>query len=408
VTAKRNTIAAALLLLLSCQFAEAATDGLSETRYKRLSIDAVVRALTDTELKEVTTALEANPNDPKARTIVGLTYQRAGYVDMARAEYQKAWQLDRKFTDPLFLLTALEMKNNPKAAGAITDQALQYLNNDGKALTRLGALMQLYRKYDLAEKLFRRAVQLQPNSTELASARAFSLVRQQKYNEAIVEADKALQLKGAYGAAFAAKGEALLALNHPREAEDALEQAFHADPTDVHVNGLYTRALLRRDKFDQALEPMLFSLALTTDQPNVSLPLRVSLLQVLSHLNASQVDKTIETVSARLNDADMRANLHFALGDVFDRGGKFKLAIRQYEKGLVIKPDFARAYFRIGKDFELYYRNWDKANYYYKRAYELNPQDKEVRVRYGKSLQRIANRRNDLATQLKDLLNRAH
>lgn len=407
MTAKRITITAALLLSLGCQFAEAAT-GLPEARYKRLSIDAVVRALTDAELKEVNGALETNPNDPKSHTIVGLTYQRAGYVDMARTEYEKAWQLDRKFTDPLFLLTALEMKNNPKAAATITNQALQYLNDDGKALTRLGALMQLYRKFDLAEKLFERAVQLQPKSTELASARAFSLVRQQKYEQAIVEADKALQMKGAYGAAFAAKGEALLALNRPREAEDALEQAFNADPTDTHVNGLYTRALLRRDKPALALEPMLFSLALTTDQPKISLPLRVSIIQVLSRLSSAQIDKTIEMVSARLNEADARANFHFAMGDVFDRSGKFKLAIKQYEKGLVIKPEFARAYFRIGKDYELYYRNWDKASYYYKRAYELNPQDTEVRVRYAKSLQRIANRNNDLATQLKDLLNKAN
>ncbi|MGH9554082.1 MAG: hypothetical protein ACRD3W_32185, partial [Terriglobales bacterium] len=93
---------------------------------------------------------------------------------------------------------------------------------------------------------------------------------------------------------------------------------------------------------------------------------------------------------------------HFALGDVLDSAAMTDLAIEQYQSGLAMQPDFARAVFRLGKDLELHRHEYERALFCYTRASELDPKDREIAAYCNRLKARLPERRSDLAWRLKD------
>jgi len=93
---------------------------------------------------------------------------------------------------------------------------------------------------------------------------------------------------------------------------------------------------------------------------------------------------------------------HFALGDVLDRNGYNRLAMREYQTGLALKPDFGRAWYRLGLDYESIDHNYQAALECYKKASISLPGEKLIALQESRLEDRLANRKDDLAWQLKD------
>ncbi len=378
---------------------------LDNSKYREFIKTVVMRPLTASELGRLSKLVEASPQDARGHYVLGLVLQRSGYIQLAGDEYERAWSLDKSFPEPFVLLAALKLKGGQAdQAPQITDEALLQITHDAKAIVRLAVLMHVNHQSEQAARLYKRAEELDPSAPELASARAFALLSSGKFAEAITEADKAVGQESTRFLGLVAKGRGLSGLGRSGQALDCYREAFRIDHFDPDFNDQFSRLLVNRGFAEEAVEPMFYALAQTSSNYARNLPVKVRLKELLFELPPEKVAPIIDRVSRELSDTDNGANLHFALGDVYDRMGKGEQAMRQYEKGLSLNPQFARGYLRLGKDLELYRRDFQAAHEDYKKAYMLDVDDKEIKARYDRLTYRILNNKNDVSMRLKNWL----
>lgn len=64
--------------------------------------------------------------------------------------------------------------------------------------------------------------------------------------------------------------------------------------------------------------------------------------------------------------------------------GELPKALQYFNEIIVFDPDYARAYFQLGNIFQIHFKDYKTAGYYYKRCIELDPDFQEVYKPYLK------------------------
>jgi tetratricopeptide (TPR) repeat protein len=374
----------------------------ADPQYDQLLSAALKRTLTPDEQAQVEHYVAAHKDDPRSHYLLGLVYQRLGYMESATEEYDKAWSKDKKFYDAFFMAAAIKLQggNKAKDAKSLSAVALQEMQDDFVALTRLATLMQQSGFNDDADKLLARANALHPQSAEMTASLAGKKLADHQYREALDLAERAIA-GGATLNGYVAKGEALLAMRRQAEALTAFRQAFKIDQSSPDLNKVYGTLELKMGNNADALPPLLYALGQTT-MTKVNVLIKGNLGTALSRVPPEKAQEKINAVAAKLGGSFLGAQMRFALGDVFDRLGRHREAMEQYRQGLVIQPDFARGYFRLGRDYEVYMRDFPTAQSYYERAIRYDGGDAEAKLRSERLSQHVSNMHNDLAMQLKN------
>ncbi len=94
--------------------------------------------------------------------------------------------------------------------------------------------------------------------------------------------------------------------------------------------------------------------------------------------NEQQLNKALEVVNKALENNPDFALAHFLKGDILRNMGNFKEAVDEYLYTTQINPYCADAYYNIAKILELL-DDRELALDYYKTAYQVNPNDTEIR-----------------------------
>ncbi|KAJ1985222.1 Hsp90 cochaperone [Dimargaris verticillata] len=108
-------------------------------------------------------------------------------------------------------------------------------------------------QFDEAASTFTRAIQLAPENHVLYSNRSASYASLKRYQEALKDAEKTIELKQDWPKGYSRKGAALIGLRQFDEARDAFKQGLEIDPNNALLKkGLddVERALLQRDHSD--------------------------------------------------------------------------------------------------------------------------------------------------------------
>jgi tetratricopeptide (TPR) repeat protein len=257
-----------------------------------------------------TRAQRLDPNGPKPHYYIASALERLGEPDSARVEYETAIRINPKYVEALTGLGKLLRKQGKKPEGtAKLEEAMKYNPKDPPAVYALGQAYLEDKRYDDAEKIFRKGTLL-------------------KQGRALFLAGTALALEG--------KGDL-------KQAEELFIRARETDPNNLRVRldlgGFYTRKkipVLAAPEYGTAtkLDPKnpethyLYGKALVgMNEFNAGLS---------AFIEATQQDSTF-------------APAYLESGRLFYRAKRYKEAADNFRTFTGLRPEEYEGYFELGR-----------------------------------------------------------
>jgi len=360
-------------------------------------------AVTGSTSQDLEKIVENDPKNARARLLMGECLQLIGLKEQALEQFKLALSYGPDYP-PAYVGLVKELLREGQLGQARTliQQAKAKFPKDHEIEFWLGNFYQSREQDTEAMRQYQEAAKSEKPIIGLGSAMGKIAFTSGKYFDAIVYANQDLRLKPKMPLANQIKGMALHEVGRFGEAIPPLAIAFNANAFNKDVSYAYAQSLYWKGDFKAALTPALMYLA-NTAHLNANDPKAKRLVSdVIARLPSEKVVSEGITSVVLIYPINKMPAYHFALGDVLDRHGYTRIAMREYETGLRFKPDFGRAWYRLGLDYESKDGNYEAALDCYKKARLYLPGDKQLVWQQTRLEDRLANRKDDLAWQIKD------
>ncbi|MBX9878117.1 MAG: tetratricopeptide repeat protein [Candidatus Obscuribacterales bacterium] len=357
------------------------------------------------QASELIEFVRTHPKNLKAHIILGRYYSIYNLGELAAAQYEQALKIDNK-QPSIWLSLANEKYRHRKPS-----EAMKILNDAEKRFPKshdiiMGKCNLLLKQNNLPEaiKYLPKAQASDPKDPEVYVAYSRACMLSHKYPEALEQANHALSLKSDYSEAYAAQAQALVALGKDKEALHALISGFKYDSLNKSLNKLLIQEAEKSGSPELAFEAALGIIGVDVNNIN---ELDDDKDKVISLIHAAQksgatdssISSSIEKISNELKGTGHQAKYLFCIGDIYDRLKQPQRAMTFYRQGLAIDPSYARAYLRIGEDYELLYQN-EKALENYRKAYTLKHSDLEIVSRLTAMEKKVSEEKNNALLKL--------
>jgi tetratricopeptide (TPR) repeat protein/predicted amidohydrolase len=264
------------------------------------------------------------------------------------------------------------------------DTALELADvNDVEDLLNIGARFGQNEVHDIAEKIFNRVIQLDPNLAEAWYNKGVTLGNLGKYDEAIKCYDAAIMINPNLAGAWSNKGVTLGNLGKYDEAIKCYDAAIKINPNLAEAWYNKGIALKNLEKYDEAIKCYDAAIKINpNDDDDVWYNKGITLE------NLGKYDEAIkcydEAIMINPNLAEACSNKGVALGNF----GKYDEAIKCYDEAIKINPNLADAWSNKGVAL----RNlgeYDEAIKCYDEAIRINPNLAEVLYNKGVALENL-------------------
>lgn len=290
-------------------------------------------------------AIHISPNDPMICLYLGLALENKGSYPEAAKAYDDAIALQQKRSDMPSLLAHLYahasaaylLTNHLDEANARADKSLQLNPNSADALSTKGVILDMQGHLDEAIEYDRKASAIDPRSPIFAANLAGVLQKKGDAQGAVAVVQTSLKSNPHDSELLAAYGNALLAANHPAEAETAYRSSLaeRVDNSSVLYN--LADALRRQKKLSASLELLQKAHGLAPNDPDISL----SLGSLLVELGRTQ-EAYPHLASAR-QSGKYDALSSYAMANALQRDSHPQEALGFVEDALGSKQDFPQA-----------------------------------------------------------------
>lgn len=354
-------------------------------------------------LEEISALIKENPNSGRAHYLAGQLLLKGGYSDLAEQEFSKADSLEPG--NPQATLEKFLLKMEADDIGGAWQQfgyVAKRFPNDPSVLLMRSLILESAGKREQAQIFLEQALKSKQQRLGVATAVADVKLRQGNAADALKYVQKDLAKDPHYLRAQVVAGECLMRLQRHQEGLKYLRSAYEANPLDHNFVNVYATNAYRSGHFVEALEPTLLYLATSTTPPEMS-QAKAELKTLIKLVPFGEVSKAIAAADAKVKDTPWEGRLQLALGDVYDSIGKRALAVNCYTRGIELVPTMGRPYYRLAIDYEKD-GQYKKALELYERAYTLEPKDEDLKFAFARFWERMRNRKNDIAWQLKDLM----
>jgi tetratricopeptide (TPR) repeat protein len=369
----------------------------------RIAAEVETEHVSSASTQELEKILEGDPNNARAHLLMGESLELLGLRDQAAEQFKIAVSTGPNYP-PAYVGLVKEYlrQGNIRQGKALIQEAKTRFPKDHEIEFWLGNFYQQREELKEAMEQYQAASKSEKPIFGLGSAIAKIELKQRRYYDAIVLAGQDLRLKPNYPLANEIKGMALHHVGRYKDAIAALSIAFAANPYNLEVTYAYAQCLYWLGDYKTAMAPALVNVAfksrLNGNDPNS----KRLLSQIIDRIGSENaVSQGIVNAGLKYPINKMPA-YHFALGDVLDRSGFNRLAMKEYETGLDLEPKFGRAWYRLGLDYESLDGNYKEALNCYEKARKYYPGDKQIVWQQARLEDRLANRKDDLAWQLKD------
>jgi tetratricopeptide (TPR) repeat protein len=206
----------------------------------------------------------------------------------------------------------------------------------------------------------------QPDSAEAYSERGLALAGQGRFEDAIAQYRKALEIKPRYAEACNNLGLALQACGKVDEATSRFQQSLEIKPDFVEAHSNLGMVLAGRGQLDAAIAEYRKALELKPDYIEARNNLGFALAQ------QGRFDAAIGQYRRALEIAPHHAMIHRNLGNALTAWGRFDDAIVEYQKTLEIQPKDVQAHYSLGGVLAARSR-FREATAHYGKALEIEP-----------------------------------
>lgn len=352
-------------------------------------------------LQQLASVLRNEPKSARAHYLLGRAYEHLGFTDMATQEYDLADKLAPNGPNELFDQFADKVTNGDVRG------ALQYYNYirdrfpDDPILMLMDA--QLCQKRGQVHEIdfyLERALNMPMRDLGLPSAAGELRLTQKRYAEALKLAQEDLAKNPDHFRGNAVAGLACMRMHRYDEGAQYIRKALTVRASDRNLNREFCQALINAGMYADALTPGLIYMAQCTETGSLDAA-KQRVKNILGHLSPKEAQNIAAMTARMLSGTAWEARMNLALGDVFDRLGWLADAEAHYERGLELDGTVTRAYYRLAVD-EQRSGKYVAALRLYSRAYHRDPQNPEIQLATARLMERLGNRRNDLAWRLKD------
>jgi tetratricopeptide (TPR) repeat protein len=397
--------------------------------------------LVNKAIEEYKYALDADPASPQLNNILADLYFRTGHVSEAESTARGLLKRAPENIDAhellgrIYLRALSEGQNGAASsapAGNVLDQAIaEYeiiVSLQPKSVEDRMVLGQLYTvKHDAkkAEEQFKTAQAIEPDAEEvvLNLARLYAesgdFAQAVKVMEAVPVADRTAKMEGALGAAYEE-------LKQAKDAVAAYRRAAALEPEDLRTLDALAQALLNDSQFDEALKQ--YKELAATDPENVGALVHIGeilrrqgkyedalttirkalskepnnleagyneglLLDVLGRFDeAGQVYEKMVELTSHANGAytteekNNRGIFLERLGAVYHEQNKSEQAIAVYQKLIDLGGDFAVRGYQFQVEIYRDAKQFDKAVAMARKAVEVNPKDRDLKMMLASEL----------------------
>lgn len=202
-----------------------------------------------------TRAQRLDPNGAKPHYYIASALERLGAVDSALTEYRVALRIQPKYVEALTGYGKLLRRQGQKDEG--TAKLEEAVKNDGKDPPALYALGQAYledKKYEDAEKVFRKGTLLKTGRAQFLAGTALALEGKGELEEAEELFIRARETDPSNLRVRLDMGNFYMRKKIPVLAAPEFGHATTLDPTDPETHYLYGRALIGMNEFNAALK----------------------------------------------------------------------------------------------------------------------------------------------------------
>ena len=246
------------LLVLSLSLSAAASWALSGSDLIKQGVTALKDGRTKEALDIFGRAQRLEPNSPKPHFYIASALERLDNADSARAEYETAIRMDPKYPEALTGLGNLLRKQGKMAEGTEKlEAAVKYDSKDPAALYSLGTAYLKDKKYDDAEKVFRKGTLLKTGRAQFLAGTALALEGKGQMKEAeeiFIRARETdpnnLRVRLELGGFYERKKIPFLAVPEYKKAKEL-------DPKNAEYHYLYGRASVGMNEFNEGLRAFL-------------------------------------------------------------------------------------------------------------------------------------------------------
>jgi tetratricopeptide (TPR) repeat protein len=232
-----------------------------------------------------------------------------------------------------FMTLTPEMRESRARARKLAEEALAIIPASVEGLYRMGDLLLLEGKPELAEKELRAAISLAPGFAPAHAELGNVLAELERYSEAAAEYREALRLDPKYVSAYAGLGNTLKAQRRPADAIAQFREAIRVDASFVDGHNNLGIALANEEQFAEAAAAFREVIRLDPES-------------ALGHYNLAlalaSIDKEAEAI-AELREAVRLSpghyNAHYQLGERLRLQGELADSAKAFKEFLRLSPE---------------------------------------------------------------------
>ena len=315
--------------------------------------------------------------------LLGEALWQGGAVDAAVDVYRRGQELYPDDFGICFRLgVTLESLPAPEDAEAVTFYRLALaLRPDMREVRhRLGLTLHKQGDDAASERLFLDLVRSDPDSAHWRSHLGDAQKRQHKWDQAIANYQRCLELDPGYPEGHVTLGQALYGAHRVDEAMANLRRALELDANSYEAHNGLGQVLADQDDLEGAVRCCRRALELKPDFAGAHTNLGYALQQ------QGKLDAAVQSHRRALELDPRCANAHSNLGLVLYQQGKLDEAIACHRRAIELNPRLARAHRNLGNAL-LRQGNVEEAIACERRAVALGPEDPFCHFSLGLSLQ---------------------
>jgi tetratricopeptide (TPR) repeat protein len=304
----------------------------------------LAKAQTDIDNKDYEAAAEkyqtylaARPQDAQIHYQLGYAYTALQKMTEARAEYQKATDLDAKLAPAFLNLGLTELSSDPAAAATALSRAAELMPDQARPKLLLAMALAHSGKTDDAIAQYQGAEKIDPQDVNIRLGLAQTLRAAKRTTDAEREFRAVVALDGQNAQGHLGLGECLLDEKRLDEGANELGVYLQMRPNDEQVRLARVSALIDATKYDVALAELGQGSADAQDSVP-ALKLRFDALE-----GAKREDEALATLTRAETLAPQDAEIHSKLGQLYLGKKDYPRAALEFLAVVKIQPKNTQA-----------------------------------------------------------------